>query len=172
MTMPLYPVSPPPPKRRLTSWQISLLVAGAVVLVVCLCAGVVGALSSDNHGRQGVTAQGGPTSTLAGTPQQPGTSTVPAPQPSVAPTDLPSIGDPPAPGPSTPAGTPTKVPTKAPTKAPTKTKTPTPKATHTHSGTVTPGAFCASSEHYWYGVSSKGKLYQCLDNNGWRWEPV
>ena len=27
-------------------------------------------------------------------------------------------------------------------------------------------------EHFWYGVSAAGKLYRCLDHNGWRWVPV
>jgi len=83
-------------------------------------------------------------------------SATPSPSPLPKPTTKPSV-KPPAPKPSS--------------------KPPTPKAsaTHNHSGNVVPGAYCASSEHYWFGRSAAGNLYQCsyyASDGRWHWKRV
>jgi hypothetical protein len=35
-----------------------------------------------------------------------------------------------------------------------------------------PGEFCRDSDHWVIGVAGDGERIQCLDNNGWRWEPI
>ncbi|WP_027345562.1 hypothetical protein [Hamadaea tsunoensis] len=72
--------------------------------------------------------------------------------------------------------TPSKPAPKPSTKKPTPKASPTPKppTTHTHSGTVVPGAYCPASEHGWYGISAAGNRYQCsqYSNGQWRWKRV
>jgi len=73
--------------------------------------------------------------------------------------------------------TPSKPATKPTTKKPAPKPSPSPKpptTTHTHSGTVVPGAYCPASEHGWYGTSSAGNRYRCsqYSNGQWRWKRV
>ena len=35
-----------------------------------------------------------------------------------------------------------------------------------------PGQYCRNSDHGATGVAGNGTRIQCLDNNGWRWEPI
>lgn len=175
MTDPTPPYGHPPvqlpPWRRLQPWHV-VLIALASLCVLSLCGlGAIGLALGDTKPDKNISApdRGGV-----------GAGSSPSGQAAAVPTDTPS---------PTPAASPTPSSTPSPSKtaptAPTSTKTTTkPPTTHppttpagypTHFG-ITPGAFCAASEHYWYGIGkTNGKLYRCTLTPGdirWRWHPV
>ncbi|GAA4259053.1 hypothetical protein GCM10022255_082190 [Dactylosporangium darangshiense] len=75
--------------------------------------------------------------------------------------------------PTTQAPPPVQTTTKAapPPPPPVRTTTkaaPPPAGQPTHSGYITPGAFCKVAEEGWIGYSASGKAYVCrdVDHNG------
>ncbi len=165
--------APAPVKRRLLPWQITLItVLGTVfgvLLVLCLAGVVVAAVQGPKSDKP-VAASTTQAQALSGrTPSSTAVAATVQPSPTASPTPPPTASPTPTPTP-TPTSKGNPPPTTHPANPPTTTTKPA--AAPTHAGTITPGAFCKAAEHNWYGFSSKGRKYQCLDNNGWRWEPV
>lgn len=67
-------------------------------------------------------------------------------------------------------------PSPTPQPAPTPVPTPTPAAASCYpltngSNCYEPGEYCRNADHSVTGVAGDGEAIQCLDDNGWRWEP-
>lgn len=105
------------------------------------------------------------TPTVATTP----TPTPASPPPTPTPTPLPATPPPPP-----PASTP--VPAAPPPPAPAMPAQPAATSASCHplsnSGRCyMPGEFCRASDYNTTGVAANGEPIECVNNNGWRWEP-
>lgn len=72
------------------------------------------------------------------------------------------------------APTPGPAPQPAPNPVPTPVPTPAPASCYplTNGGNCyEPGEYCRNTDHGVTGTAGNGEAIQCLDNNGWRWEP-
>jgi hypothetical protein len=170
-TMQLPPVAGavPPVKKSRTP----LLIVGIIAAVLVLCCGgtmVIGLVSGKPKSQPQVTApvSDSPYAVLLASPSDAAAAIAVVDTPSPAATTAAT----PVPTPATTTSKPQPAPTTHNPPPPTTHNPPPPPPTPggppTHSGPITPGAFCKVAEEGWIGYSAAGKAYVCrdIDHNG------